>query len=194
MKTRILLSLLVAMTIVAIASGSGTALADGGKDKGKKPKTEVEERVVDQTPVFSDEGQFVGFITTVVGSEVEEPPNEETPTSTVAAAYYTRSKTCYTRQWMTNWWGMKLWQLTLRQTWGYTGSRIVWAARPDVSAWSRAGWSHTSPRSGVYWTQWPRYARTWASSTLTFKIGWYTVQSRTASLYFNINYNGQCYY
>ena len=75
-------SLLVVSATIVIASGANTAFADGkDKDKGPKAKPDVIEKVVDRDPVYDDQDRLVGYITIVVGSEVEEPSNEGTFTA-----------------------------------------------------------------------------------------------------------------
>lgn len=69
MKTRILLFAAVALLLITIASGPGTALADGGKGKISKSRAPTTtERVVERVPVFSPQGRVLGILTTVVGS------------------------------------------------------------------------------------------------------------------------------
>ena len=189
--------------LITLIGWSSSVSADGGKNGSRKPATkppEVVERVVDRTPVFSPQGQLVGILTTVVGSITVENALDSgrdfTQTAAVTTATYpTRTTTCYSKVWLDHWTGWyRLWEMTLRQTWGYNGSRIVWYYQPDVEAWSRYGWSHTEPKKGIYWTINQTRMRTWASSQFTFGLKGYTVQSKSAYIAFNIAADGQCFY
>ena len=149
---RLLVLLLIVLATTVVFGGSEKALADGGKGASSKPV--ATERVVDRSPAFDNQGRFIGYVTTVIGSVAEDTSDGMVTTSAVAATYPTRTKTCYSKVWLNHFSGLyKVWEMKLSQTWGYNGSKIVWYYGPDVTAWSKYGWSHTPPTKGIYWTQ-----------------------------------------